>query len=43
MVLRFKSGKTLVVTVKSLALLYVKAYGAIILDRNEQLLLDFSA
>lgn len=43
MVLRFKSGKTLVVTVVEVVRLYVMAYDCEIVEQNGQLSLDFSA
>jgi hypothetical protein len=41
--LRFPNTKELQVNLYTLALLYVQAYDAVIVDQNGQLSLDFSA
>ena len=43
MVVRFKSGKTLELTVLEVVRLYVEVFGCEIVDQNGQLSLDFSA
>ena len=40
--IQFPNGTTLDLKVKSLVLLYVQAYGCVIVDQNGQLSLDFS-